>query len=107
MTITVPVVEEGSLCDPDAQLVPGVLGYAIATERGIYVPDIRAECEGDGRVGRFLTELGQSDQRVAIPNVISPRLEGMLRRRGWRLVVEDWANGEPVDVWESPGTPAV
>ena len=78
----------------------GVLGYSIETERGLYIPWVQAEVEGDGRVGRYLDSLPR-DRRVVFPTIISGRLAGMLARRGFTPGYE-WAEevGETVDFME-------
>ena len=90
-----------SLIDPNATIAPGVRGYTVDMgERGIYVPLIGAIQPGNGDVGRYLDGLAH-DRRVVVPNVLSGRLEGMLKRRGFTLV-EEWAEdfGEYVPCWE-------
>lgn len=61
-------------------LAPGVRGYAVETEGRIWIPVIYAEREGAGDVGRFLDSLSP---RCIVPTVTSPRLMGMLARRGF------------------------
>lgn len=74
-------------------LAPGVVGYAIEEQDGtVYIPLINATQEGSGAVGRFLDTLPK-DREFVIPNVVSARLDGMLRRRGWKTRIEtaeDW-----------------
>jgi len=83
-------------------LAPGVLGYATETPDGLYVGFIAAEVEGSGAVGRYLDSLPR-DRRVVFPDVLSPRLAGMLGRRGFVPTVE-WAaqSGELIDIWQRP-----
>ena len=73
----------------EERLGPGVRGYTLEFGRGLYVPWIAAEREGQGDVGRYLDAL-PCNQRVVFPNVISPRLAGMLLRRGFH-VEDEWA----------------
>jgi len=63
------------------QLAPGVRGYTFKKNGLIFIPLIVAEKEGSGDVGRFLDRLSR---RCIIMDVTSTRLEGMLRRRGWK-----------------------
>jgi len=60
-------------------LGPGVYGYSVETPDGLYVPVVQAQREGHGDVGRWLV----------FASVFSPRLAGMLERRGWTYV-EEW-----------------
>jgi hypothetical protein len=92
----IPTVESGSKLDPKGMLAPGVYGYAIECERGLYIPWIAAESEGSGIVGKFLDELPR-DRRVVFPTVLSDRLAGMLLRRGF---IPSWEASEdgPVDI---------
>ena len=94
-----PLSEVGSPCDYSSRLADGVFGYAIETDGRVYIPDINAEVEGDGRVGKFLDSL---DERCVIANVTSGRLAGMLERRGWQKTIEDNDEFGPVDVWLHP-----
>lgn len=70
----------------------GVRGCALDLPEGIYIPLIRAEVPGDGRVGQFLDSLPR-DRRVVFPTVISGKLAGMLTRRGF---VDAYESGEEV-----------
>lgn len=89
------------------ELGPGVLGYAMPMrdEPGvIYYGVIEAVTEGNGDVGRFLDALPTNlTHRIAC--IINPRLEGMVRRRGWTTFYE-WfdAAGERVLVYERKAT---
>ena len=69
------------------QLAPGVRGFTFEKEGLIFIPLIVAEREGSGDVGRFLDRLSA---RCVIIDVTSPRLEGILTRRGYRNVIDDW-----------------
>ena len=63
-------------------LAPGVIGYSVETEKGLYIPMISAVSEGSGEVGTFLDSL-PVDRRVVFSSVLSARLKGMLERRGF------------------------
>jgi hypothetical protein len=59
----------------------------------INIPLIAGDPEGAGNVGRFIDSLSP---KCRFPCVVSPRLEGMLLRRGW------WAQELPIgDGWDS------
>lgn len=65
------------------EIGPDVMGYTVdLAERGLYVPLVEATNPGNGDVGRFIDSL-PTDRRIVFPNVISAKLEGMLRRRGY------------------------
>lgn len=72
-------------------LAEGVRGFAFNTNNGIYLTAIRAETPGSGKVSKFLDAL-PLDKRVVFPVVVSPKLRGMLLRRGF---TEKWEVGEP------------
>lgn len=93
-----PLTEEGSPLIPgeEKELAPGVLGYAILAKGRIHIPLIIAAKEGSGAVGRFLDSL---TKRCVIPSVTSPRLMGMLARRGWIPV---WYEDQDSPTWEKP-----
>jgi hypothetical protein len=61
-------------------LAPGVYGVAYKHGDEIWIPLVVAEVKGAGAVGRFLDSLSA---RCVIVDVTNPRLEAMLRRRGW------------------------
>lgn len=89
-----PLSQEGAVLIPgqEEEIGPGVMGYALAVKGKIYIPLIIAEKEGSGDVGRFLDSLSS---RCVIPSVFSPRLAGMLLRRGFAPRREDGC-----DIWE-------
>ena len=96
-----PLLSElGSTIIPGQEelLAPGVRGYAVESGGKICIPLIMAVSEGSGDVGRFLDSLSP---RCVVPNVTSPRLMGMLIRRGW---VPTFTN--ECDVWIQPSPPA-
>jgi len=93
-TFEPPLTKKGSplVIGDEGKLAAGVKGYAIKSGSRIMIPLIIAEKEGSGDVGRFLDALSP---RCVIPNVTSPRLKGMLKRRGFKPRYD----GE-VDIWE-------
>lgn len=73
----------------------------------IYVPLLMADNPGNGALSRYLDQLEAStDKAIRIPNVINPRLEAYLARRGYQLR-QEWAAQfeEMVDVWERGAKP--
>ncbi len=89
-----------AMMDP---IAPGVVGYTMERPEALYIPFIQAVREGSGDVGRFLNSLPMT-QTIRVPNVVSSRLEGMLKRRGFVLIWE-WSEvfEEQVAVWERKG----
>lgn len=85
---------------PPDQLAPGVLGVVVWHGGALYLPWLAAITPGRGDVGRYLDGL-PADKTIRVPCVFSAVLEGMLRRRGYRLTCE-WSQefGEDVAVWE-------
>lgn len=65
-------------------LAPGVRGYTVECDGELWIPVVFAEREGAGDVGRYLDTLPK-DKTVIFPTVLSARLEGMLKRRGFAL----------------------
>jgi hypothetical protein len=88
-----PTVAKGSVCTfgEESLLAEGVRGYAVVHNDLIYIPLIIAAREGSGDVGRFLDSLSP---RCRVASVTSPKLAGMLARRGWEPHIE-----EGTDVW--------
>lgn len=83
------------------EVYPDVLGAIFDEgEMGVYVPVVMSKKPGCGNVGRFIDGLLSKHKVVKFPNIISSRLEEMLKRRGFQLTYE-WAEqyGEYVDVW--------
>lgn len=74
--------EQAALEMGEEKLAEGVYGCIFDTPEGIYIPVITAGDPGNGDVGRFLDSLPR-DRDVKFPCVISPILDGMLRRRGF------------------------
>lgn len=94
MTYEPPTIPIGSTSG-EYELAPGVWGYAVEHDGLIYIPLISATYEGSGDVGRFLDSLSE---RCRIPNVVSVRMLGMLKRRGWQDR-EELTNDGPMLVW--------
>lgn len=82
---------------PPPPLAPGVLGIVIDYEGALWIPVIMAdpETEGAGHVGRYLDSLAH--RHVVVPNVMNPKLEGMLNRRGFHVeTIYSWEFKETV-----------
>jgi hypothetical protein len=92
-----PLGEIGAELIPgqEGDLAPGVTGYAVLSHGKIWIPWMSAKVEGSGDVGRFLDSLSP---RCVVPTVISPRLAGMLLRRGFAPHIEQTEDG-PCEVW--------
>jgi len=88
----------------EPRLAPGVRGYTVWSGGALYIPIIVADSEGTGDVGRYLDSLPR-DRTVKFPTVLNPRLCGMLRRRGFRPVIEDTPM-RPCEVWTREGVQA-
>lgn len=95
--------KSGALIDPaktSHALGVGVYGYSVETENGLYIPVVQAQHEGNGDVGRWLDSL-PTDRRIVFASVFSPRLAGMLERRGWTFIEElNPRAGEMVPCWQ-------
>ena len=91
-----PLTRAGTTLIPgqEWEIYPGVRGYAMEHEGLIYIPMVFGQ--GDGQVGKFLDELSP---RCRMVNVISAKLRHMLKRRGWKMKIEQEIE---VDVWEPP-----
>ncbi len=97
-----PLTKEGDECPMEGeQLAPGVRGYAVEKEDGLYIPVIIAEKQGNGDVGRFLDSLPRH-KPIKIPSVVSSRLRGMLARRGFIRGFEEDAEFGTVEIWTLP-----
>lgn len=97
-------VQNGEIVMDPAKLTdalgPGVSGYSVDTEAGLYIPVVQASNPGNGDVGRWLDSLPK-DRRIVFASVFSTRLVGMLERRGWTFIAEwDERSGEHVPCWE-------
>jgi len=66
----------------EPELAPGVRGYTLEVGGDLWLPLIYAEDEGSGQVGEYLDSL-PFDRTVVVPNILSGRLAGMLKRRGF------------------------
>jgi hypothetical protein len=65
-------------------LSPGVIGAGYSPEPGVFILEmIEASQQGNGNVGRYVGELQSRYHTILVPAVISPRLAGMLERRGF------------------------
>lgn len=64
----------------------------------LHILAIRAEHEGAGDVGRFLDRCQEAFPAIIVFEVASPRLRGMLERRGFTDAVVVEANGDVCDV---------
>lgn len=96
-----PTVEVGSDCPFEhPEIGPGVRGYAVKHGQETWIPWLEASKEGSGDVGRFLDSL---DSSCRVVNVISPRLAGMLKRRGWKAEAVKVDDDGAVDVWRCVG----
>lgn len=68
------------------KLAPGIRGHFIdAGHKGVYIPTIVSEKEGKGAVGAYIDNLKELYGQIRFPNVTNPKLEGMLKRRGFFL----------------------
>lgn len=84
-------------------LAPPLIGYICTEEVSrVYLPAIYSMEPDKGNVGRYLTTLQETFDEVVVPAVISPKLAGMLERRGYKIE-KHWASeiSEHVDcyVW--------
>lgn len=80
-------------------LAPGVYGIASEPDPGwFHVPLIHGIPEGQGNVGRYLDALPR-DKHVVFTVVLSPRLAGMLMRRGFLPATYFLLGVEPVEAW--------
>ena len=77
----------------EPELAPGVRGYTLDVDGDLWLPLIYAEGEGSGQVGAYLDSL-PFDRRVVVPNILSGRLAGMLKRRGFVTETVTSSEGE-------------
>lgn len=68
------------------EVFPGVYGDIVIRGNITFINILWAEIEGSGQVGKYLDQL---DKIIIVPTVISPRLAGMLERRGYNRYGED------------------
>lgn len=94
-------VKEAERVIPLSTINPDVEGYAVdCGPRGIYVPFVYSRREGEGNVGWLIEWLQEQYSVVKFPNVLNPKLVGMLLRRGFKPEMEyAEAFGEAVEVW--------
>lgn len=81
-------------------------GYICTEEISrVYLPAIASLEPDEGHVGRYLGVLQDSYDEVIVPGVVSPKLAGMLDRRGYRRETQfSPAFDENVEcyVWRKP-----
>lgn len=94
--------KDGDPCFPgqEPEIAPGVRGYVMEDQKGVFwIPLIRASTPGNGDVGRFLDDL-PTDRSIVFPTILSPKLQGMLHRRGFKTILVEGAEAmkrEPRD----------
>lgn len=64
-------------------LAPGVRGYTLEENGELWIPRIVAAEPGSGQVAAYLDSLPKG-VTICFPTVLSPRLQKMLERRGFR-----------------------
>ncbi|PLS19197.1 hypothetical protein CVD28_01960 [Bacillus sp. M6-12] len=68
------------------RLAPGIKGHLIDTgHKGVYIPTLFSEKQGNGTAGAYIDSLKEAYAQIRFPNVLSPILQGMLKRRGFYL----------------------
>lgn len=77
---------------PEGKIAPGVFVASNQDDGWLNITFVVAESEGSGDVGRWLDTLPR-DRPVKVVNVISERLAGMLRRRGFVEQGDDFVRG--------------
>ena len=81
------------------RLAEGVIGAGYENAGAFILETIEAERQGSGAVGRYLDDLKVRHHTVIVLAVLSPRLGGMLKRRGFvDLDHDNW-------IWRSPLAP--
>jgi hypothetical protein len=78
-----------TLLDRLPNIAPGVVGTVEVTATTVTIPVLAARQPGSGAVSAFLASLPDHAE-IRIPVVTSPRLAGMLRRRGYELDGGAW-----------------
>lgn len=68
-------------CQLHPEIFPGVHGDVVKRGTITFINTIWAKEQGSGQVGKYLDSLTGA---VIVPSVISPRLKGMLKRRGFK-----------------------
>jgi len=93
-----PLSEGGTVLTvgKEPEIYPGVQGYAMEHGELIYIPLIIGS--GEGKVSEMLDRLSP---RCRVVSVVSGKLFSMLRRKRWKMQMEDEKEFE-VDVWEPP-----
>mgnify|MGYP001607416767 CR=1 FL=1 len=61
----------------------GLKGYWWETEKQICVPLVISKNEGNGTFTKWLDLLETKGKTIFFPSIVSKRLEGILRRRGY------------------------
>jgi len=61
-------VSKARLIDPTEQIAPGVFGYTVDTDHGLYIPWIMAGTEGNGDVGRYLMACHATSESSSRPS---------------------------------------
>jgi hypothetical protein len=94
----IPVSEIGSPCGFDDEIYPGVKGYAIESVGRLYLPLVFSE--RPSAFLEFLRLCESYEPPVVFASVINPRLERLLKVRGWiKGVCFDGEADEHTDVW--------
>ncbi len=86
----------------EPEIAPGIRGILFDRADGIYIPLIRSVNPDQGVVSKFVDDL-PTDRKVIFPCVMSPALEHILTKRGFKFKVielgnEDEGDPEPVAV---------
>jgi hypothetical protein len=71
--------EDACLALPE--IYPGVHGSVVIRGTVTFINEIWAKAQGSGQVGKYLDSLQGT---VIVDSVLSPRLRGMLERRGYQ-----------------------
>lgn len=84
---------------------PNIEGYAVECgENGIYVPLLFSKKENEGNINRLIVKLKLQYPLIKFPNVLSPKLQIMLIRQGFKLTTEyssEYEENIEVWVWEN------
>lgn len=88
----------------EPELAPGVKGYTIDNDDGLWIPVIYAENQGSGQVAAYLDSL-PTDRQVTFPNVMNPKLAEMLARRNFHLVQLHHPDVGRYDAWRRKPCP--
>lgn len=90
-------VGESFMPGQEPELAPGVRGVLFDKPDEVIIPVVYAEDEGSGAVGKWLDSL-PTDRTVTFSTVLSGRLTGMLKRRGFQPATSHDPDGNPYDV---------